>query len=267
MPTIDTVAALLSKAERTDNAAEADAYLAKAQQLATMHAIDLGLARNHAVRRHRAASPVQRQIHVGQPRRHANTHLIALFVAIARANDVLIDIAHNNTYVIAFGLPDDVDTVEAIWLACAPRMVDDATRWVRSGAWRTDQAVYSGEFGEYVYRPATARSAKASFCEAFVARVGTRLREARTEAISTADVHAVAQGSQSGDAELVLVAKADQVRSFHSTASRARGSWRGYRGATTAGGSKSRAAGDAAGAEARLSPQQQVGTTAGRIGA
>ena len=32
----------------------------------------------------------------------------------------MIDIAHNSTYVIAYGLGRDIDTVEALWLVCAP---------------------------------------------------------------------------------------------------------------------------------------------------
>ena len=49
MPTIDTVSALLVKAERTENSHEAEAYLAKAQELATLHAIDLAAAASRQV--------------------------------------------------------------------------------------------------------------------------------------------------------------------------------------------------------------------------
>ena len=130
VPTIDTVAALLAKAERTDNPDEADAYLSKAQQLATLYAIDLAAAAAANGGRSRSTRPVQRTIVMGQPRKHVLPHLVGLFLAIARPNDVKADIAHNSTYVIAYGLPDDIDTVESIWLACAPRMVHE----VRSGS-------------------------------------------------------------------------------------------------------------------------------------
>ena len=49
--TIDRISALLAKAERTDNEAEADAYLMKAQQLATLASVDLAVARARIARR------------------------------------------------------------------------------------------------------------------------------------------------------------------------------------------------------------------------
>ncbi len=45
------IAALLRQAEGTDNAHEADAFMAAAQRLATAASIDLAVARSHAVTR------------------------------------------------------------------------------------------------------------------------------------------------------------------------------------------------------------------------
>lgn len=254
MPTIETVAALLAKAERTDNADEADAYLAKAQHLATLHAIDLAALAAAARTGTKATTPVQRTIRIGEARRHANSHLVALFSAIARPNDVLIDVARNSTYVIAYGLPDDVDTCESIWLACAPRMIESANAWMRSKRWRHDTApAYQPGVG-YVEVPLTARSAKATFMIAFIQRVGDRLSHARQEAIDEVDATAVAPAvaADDGGAALVLVAKADHVRTFYQEASNARGSWRGYSGSYAGSDSSSAKAGDAAGRAARL---------------
>lgn len=263
MPTIETVAALLAKAERTDNADEADAYLAKAQHLATLHAIDLAALAAASRSSTKASTPVQRTIRVGEARRHANSHLVALFSAIARPNDVLIDVARNSTYVIAYGLPDDVDTCESIWLACAPRMVESANAWMRSRRWRHDTTpAYQPGVG-YVEVPLTARAAKATFMIAFIQRVGERLTHARQEAIDEVDAGTVAAtAADDGGAALVLVAKADQVRSFYQEASNARGSWRGYSGSYAGSDSSSAKAGDAAGRAARLRASRGIAATA-----
>ncbi len=258
MPTIDTVAALLAKAERTDVAAEAEAYLAKAQHLATLHSIDLTAAATARNARERATVPLQRTVRIGEPRKHANPHLIALFHVIAAANDVVMDIAHNSTYVIVYGLPDDLDTAEAMWLACAPRMVQSAGAWVRSKQWQNDTVV-KAQRGRYVRVPATARSAKAAFFAAFAERIATRLAEARREAIVEADLVDAPAVHERGGAELVLIQKSEQVRSFYRETSQARGSWRGYQGAVAARGSASAKAGDAAGRTARLKADPELG--------
>lgn len=265
MATIETVAALLAKAERTDNTHEAEAYLAKAQQLATLHAIDLAAAALSAGASAKATTPMQRTITIGEPRKRANPHLISLFSVIAQANDVVIDIAHNSTYVIAFGLPQDIETTEAMWLACAPRMIDDAAGWLRSKKWKSDTVMRCDSYGFLVKAPATAHSAKATFFLAFVQQIGSRLAEARAEAIAEADEVDGAPVHDSGGAELVLVAKAAQVRDFHSNASNARGSWRGYQGASSSRHSASARAGDAAGRQARLVSNPAVGVRAGEL--
>jgi hypothetical protein len=59
---IDRIAALLAKAERTDNAEEADAYLMKAQSIATAASIDLAMARS------RTASGITARLDFPAPR-------------------------------------------------------------------------------------------------------------------------------------------------------------------------------------------------------
>jgi hypothetical protein len=249
MPTIDTVAALLAKSERTDSQEEAEAYLAKAQHLATLHAIDLAaLAASQSTKDPRPTKLIQRTIQVGEPRRAANTHLVQLFTAIARPNDVLVDVARNSTYVIAYGAEDDVDTVEAIWLACAPRMVALAQAWMKSRRWEGDTTpTYQRGVG-IVDAPINGRTAKATFMVAFISRIGARLQEARKSAVAEADASPSPRpsGLGGGSAELVLAKKSDQVRSFHRETSKARGSWRGYGGAYAGAHSGSARAGDAA---------------------
>ncbi|MCB0916703.1 MAG: DUF2786 domain-containing protein [Actinobacteria bacterium] len=260
MPTIETVAALLAKSERTDNADEADAYLAKAQQLATLHAIDLASLAARQDRRRTPAVLTQRTIRVGEPRRAANTHLVELFSAIARPNDVLIDVAHNSTYVIAYGTTDDIDTSEAIWLACAPRMVQGAHAWMKSRKWSGETTRKYRPGVGIVDVPITGRTAKATYMLAFTSRIGARLREARQAAVTEHDTAPGAGAAAgSGDAELVLVQKSAQVRSFHAAKSKARGTWRGYGGSAAGAGSGSARAGDAAARVTRLGGSPELG--------
>ncbi|MSW43807.1 MAG: DUF2786 domain-containing protein, partial [Actinobacteria bacterium] len=63
---IDRIAALLAKAERTDNAEEADAYLMKAQSLATAASIDLAMARSRTAKKEQREQPEMRTIVIGE---------------------------------------------------------------------------------------------------------------------------------------------------------------------------------------------------------
>ena len=86
---IERISALLIKAERTDNPHEADAYLMKAQALATMASIDIAAARARKLADEKPTSPVTRTVSIGDKGKRANTHLISLFVAIAHNNFAL----------------------------------------------------------------------------------------------------------------------------------------------------------------------------------
>src|SRR6202035_2267056 len=102
------IAALLRQAEGTDNQHEADAFMAAAQRLATATSIDLAVARSHSQHR-KAQAPVQRTIEIGAAGTRGLRTYVQLFTLIARANDVRCDVAHNSTYVNAYGFAEDVD--------------------------------------------------------------------------------------------------------------------------------------------------------------
>ena len=63
---LDRIAALLAKAERTEIEAEADAYLMKAQQLATLASVDLAVARARTARREARQQPESRTTTIGE---------------------------------------------------------------------------------------------------------------------------------------------------------------------------------------------------------
>jgi hypothetical protein len=268
---IEKIAALLAKAERTDNVAEAEAYLAKAQALATQASVDLAVARARTARREKRERPTSRTVTIGEKGKRANTHLVSLFVAVAIPNDVRVDVARNSTYVIAYGMPSDLEVVEAMFGSLATQMTSAAATWLSAGEWRGESyvAIVRDPWRGRVRttKPHTAQTARAAFYRGFVDRITLRLAEARKEAEVREAAHVVDVSAQElaeaggvavrGDGPvtgaLVLRAKDAEVRSFYRQASSARGSWTGYSGGVTRQAGSATAAGRDAAARARLS--------------
>ncbi len=124
---LSRIAGLLRKAEGTDNAHEAEIFLARAQELATRHSIDLALARAVEPPRTRA-TPATRQITIGEPGTRGLSTYVQLFLAIAGPNDVRVDIARNSTWVIAFGMKSDIAAVEVLYSSLLPQMIQRIPR-------------------------------------------------------------------------------------------------------------------------------------------
>jgi hypothetical protein len=252
--TLDRISALLAKAERTDNEAEADAYLMKAQQLATLASVDLAVARARIARREGRQQPESRTTTIGEKSKRANPHLISLFVAIAHANDVQVDVAANSTYVIGYGMPADLDVVETMFASLAVHMVHSSQAYLAAGQWRTETylaAIPRSRRRER--RPHTAVTARAAFYRAYVERIRERLELARSQALEH-----VTQAQPEASGALVLRRKADEVRTFHRQASKARGSWGGYSGAVRSTTGSAADAGRGAASRARLAKQPEL---------
>ncbi len=233
---VDRIGKLLAQAEGTDNEHEAAAFVERAQQLATEHAVDLELAR--ARQRDRAtrggAEPiVQERIEVGARGRRGNRHRVQLYAVVAAANDVLVNVAHDSTYLLGFGHRADLEVVERLWASLAVQMVSAAQR-------RMDR-------GEHRVAGVAGQSWRLSFYDGWVQAVGERLRAARDRAVVEV---AVPAGEPS--AALVLRAKAERVSSFYATASDARGAWRGPWAGRTHISGRARAAGQVDGRQADL---------------
>ena len=128
------IAALLRQAEGTDNAHEAEAFMAAAQRLATATSIDLAVARSHADERTKAQTPVQRTITIGNAGTRGLRTYVQLFVVIADANDVKCDIASNSTFVYAYGFAEDIDASHALYASLVMQMVRASEAYIASGA-------------------------------------------------------------------------------------------------------------------------------------
>lgn len=258
--TLSRIAALLRKAESTDNAHEADAYMEAAQRLATGASIDLAVARAHTAERERRSSPTQREIVVGEPGKRGLRTYVELFLAIARANGVTCDVARNSTRVFAYGFEADIDTAHALYASLIVQMVRASDEFIKSGAYAQEQVErWSAARRRWEVGPVSAITARLSFQRAFAARIGRRLTRAREEA--TAEV--IRSGPATGVA-LALRAKEVEVADHYRANSKARGTWNG----SAASGGHSRhagRAGDRAGRAARLGTEREIGGGRGQI--
>lgn len=233
------IAALLRQAEGTDNAHEAEAFMAAAQRLATATSIDLAVARSHAAKRSPVQSPIQRTITVGAAGSKGLRTYVQLFVVIAAANDVRCDVASNSTFVYAYGFAEDVDASHALYASLVVQMVRASDAYIGLGA----------------HRPTPTITARLNFQLAFGARVGQRLAEAREQVQREATQN---KGRPPGTA-LALRDKEIELHDYYRSASQARGTWRAAR-ASAGYSSAARRAGDWAGRRARLGSSPELST-------
>src|SRR3984885_6695474 len=159
------IAALLRQAEGTDNAHEAEAFMAAAQRLATATSIDLAVARSASSTRTKAQDPMQRSITIGNAGTKGLRTYVQLFAVIAAANDVKVDVASNSTFVYAYGFAEDIDASHALYASLVMQMVRASESYLASGK----------------HRPTPTITARLNFQLAFGARVGQRLAAAREQ--------------------------------------------------------------------------------------
>jgi hypothetical protein len=259
--TLSKIAALLRKAERTDNEHESDAYLQAAQRLATAASVDLAVARAHTAEKERRATPTQREVMIGESGKRGLRTYVELFLAIARANDIRCDIARDSTRVFAYGFEPDLDATHALYASLVVQMVRSSDEFIRTRQYAQEQVErWSPKRRRWELRPVSPITARLSFQRAYADRIGRRLSEARKraqeEAIRTQPTTGVALALRTKDVEL-----ADHYRA-HSTA---RGTWQGS--SASAGHAEGAGrAGDRAARTARLGTERAIGGARAGIG-
>ncbi len=252
--TLSRIAALLRKAEATDNEHEADAYLQAAQRLATAAAVDLAVARAHTAHRERRATPTQREVLIGESGKRGLRTYVELFLAIARANDVRCDVARDSTRVFTYGFDTDLDTTHALYASLVVQMVRASDEFISSRRY-ADELVerWSQRHRRWELRPISPITARLSFQRAYAERIGRRLHQARRAA--TAEV---TQERPTAGVALALRDKEIEIADHYRAHSTARGTWQGS--AASAGHSeRASRAGDRAARTARLGTEREIG--------
>lgn len=263
--TIARIAALLNKADNTDNEHEADAFLKTAQRIATLESIDLAKARAHT-RSKEASTPEQREIVIGEPRQKGLITLVELFLEIAEANDVSVAIAHNNTRVYAHGFRDDIDVVQALYVRLLPQMAVASRAFLARGDYQREEVPYSvlvrdrdtgAQVWETRYKPMATITARLEFQVAFARRIGGRLWEARRDAEAESCASDNVDSGQGASTELALADKRKAVAAYYEKYSNTgRRTHRGYRPNNVS--FVSRDAGDRAGQRATLGADAEI---------
>lgn len=238
----DKIGKLLRLGENASTPEEAAVYFERAQLLASANSISLEIARQHQANKEKRETPIVKNITIGTEGKKGLKYYVRLFLNIAYANDVKCDIAHNSTYVIAFGLPSDIAVVERLYASLAVQMIKASDAFIRSGKYKEEKVLvavyervhtYWGTERVYAgqkYKPVDGRVARASFQSSFCSRISSRLKAARAEAVKAADeARPVTQQNEETGAALVLRRKEVEVADFYKQTSEAKGAWKGAR--------------------------------------
>ena len=266
---LDKMAKVLARAENAATEGEAEVYMARALAIGREHSIELAVARRHVAKTQKRETPETKTIDIGAWKAMGNTQRIRLFVAISQCNDLLINCANNNTYIVLYGFPSDIEVAETLYAHLAPQMVAASSAFLATGKYKN----------EMVYNPRTkkkaapsAKAARLAFYDAFVKRVTARLLVAQMEAeqaVEKARLDAIAEelagldstltgasadtpAHESVSTALVLADKKAEVNEYYERNNNATGNWKPRKPRVSKSPSASRA-GTRAGTKARLS--------------
>ena len=73
---------------------------------------------------------------IGERGKRGNRQLVVLYLVVAEANDVMVNVATDSTFVLGFGYPADLEVVEQLWASLATQMASAAARRLRAGEHR-----------------------------------------------------------------------------------------------------------------------------------
>lgn len=155
---------LMRHAEGASTEAERDAFVAKAQELATAHSIELAVARASLTSGESVPEPTFETVQLAHRGQQSAVRYVALMIAVTRTNDLRCSIRSDNTSVTLYGFATDIEVAKSLYASLVIQMVSDGDAYLRSGA----------------HRPVHGRTARASFYAGWTDRIGERLAEARS---------------------------------------------------------------------------------------
>ena len=252
--TLARIAKLLRQAEGTRNEHERDAFLAKAQGLATRHSIALAVARAHTARQERRSQPVSEHYRIGERGKRGLARYVRLLINVAHANDLRCTINSDSTAVTLYGFAEDVAVTKALYESLLVQMVSDCERYLASDD--RDQVLrWDRSKRRYVQKPVATITARLAFYEAYGNRIGERLQDARQAALAAAGISADEPAARSSETALALRQKELDVHDYFAEALRRnniRGTWSGDRRSAMDSAPTAAHEGDRAALRARL---------------
>lgn len=232
--TLEKIAKLLRQGERATNPHERDAFLARAQRLASAASVALAVARAHGEGAEAREEPTVTRVSIGTRGQRGLARYVRLLLNIAAANDVECTIQHGSVAVNLHGFPSDLATTQALYESLMVQMVAEFEAY-RASEVVTEEWIWSERFQDYEWKKPATLSRRLAFYEAFGVRVGSRLQEARRAAIAEATRREARQAGglrSSAVTEVAIRRKEIEVHDFFAARLRAQGittSWRGDR--------------------------------------
>ena len=191
---LERIAGLQNQAENAGTEAEAAVFMEKAQQLATLRGIDLAKARSLTKSKEKT-TPIQKTVTIGERGKRGLSTFTNLFIEIARAQDIKINISHNHTRVYCYGFSEDIEAAEILYASLVVQMVDASEKYLATGEYKNEtvyKQVYKKYDDPYYYdtkgymawenAPLGKQGARINFQEAYGDRIGSRLSSAKWEA-------------------------------------------------------------------------------------
>lgn len=135
---VDRIAKLLNQAENAATPEEAEAFMAKAQVVATTNGVELALARARQADKSKPREmPEKRTVRIapqGEWRISLNTkYLSELFLAVAGVNDLECHIGGEGRTIYPHGFPSDHEVTEALYASLAVQMVSAGDAALKRG--------------------------------------------------------------------------------------------------------------------------------------